>query len=186
MSDIVPTPPSTSPKPKFGVGTVVGHPHFGTGRVVAYESDSYVVLFKGGETKRVAFTFELLKPEKLASDPESDRIRQVVREVLGDYGWLDVDLELGKRWVGGTVKIIPGKDDTKSHEVPIEMFFKKIIGIRDKLRVLEQKINAHTVLTPEEKIELEGYITRCYGSLTTFNSLFANKDSQFRGQSEKE
>ncbi len=188
MSDFVPMSSSAAPshKPKFGVGSVVSHPHFGSGRVVTYEGDSYVVMFKGGEVKRVAFTFELLKPEQLSSDPEFDRIKQAVQEVLGDHGFLDVDLELGKRWVGGTVKIMPGKEDTRPHEIPIEMFFKKIIGIRDKLRVLEQKINAHTVLTPEEKIEMEGYITRCYGSLTTFNALFGNKDSHFRGQSEKE
>jgi len=106
--------------------------------------------------------------------------------VLNDFGWLDVDLELGKRWVGGTMRLIPGKEDTKSYDVPLEMFFKKIIGVRDKLRVLEQKINAHPVLSPEEKMEFQGYITRSYGSLTTFNALFATKESQFKGQSEKE
>src|ERR1700742_2135570 len=123
-------------KPKFGIGTVCSHPHFGSGRVVAYEGDSYVVMFKGGETKRVAFSFELLKGEQLSGDPELDRIKMAMREVLNDYGWLDIDLELGKRWVGGTLKIMPGKEETKPHEVPIEMLFKKIIGIRDKLRVL--------------------------------------------------
>lgn len=168
-------------KPNFGLGTVVAHPHFGRGRIVAYEADDYVVLFKGGETRRVAFSFEGLQSEVAAGDPESDRLKQAVREVLNDFGWLDVDLELGKRWVGGTLRMIPGKEDTQSRDVPIEMFFKKIIGIRDKLRVLEQKINAHPGLAPEEKLELEGYITRCYGSLTSFNALFAARESQFKG-----
>jgi hypothetical protein len=119
-----------------------------------------------------------------AGDPQLDLVKQAVREVLGDYGWLDIDLELAKRWTGGTVKLIPGKTETQAKEVPIEMFFKKLIGIRDKLRVLEQKINAHPVLTPEEKLEFDGYITRCYGSLTTFNVLFIAKEAQFRGQGE--
>jgi hypothetical protein len=177
---------SETAKPKFGVGTVVAHPHFGRGKVVAYELDTYVVLFKGGETKKVAFTFDPMVAEQVVSDPEIDRIKYAVQEVLGDYGWLDVDLEMGKRWIGGTMRLIPGKDDTQPKDIPLEMLFKKIIGIRDKLRVLEQKINAHAVLSPEEKLELDGYITRCYGSLTTFNVLFTNKESQFKGQSDKE
>ncbi len=176
------TPPASS-KPSLGLGTVVSHPHFGRGRIVAYEGETYVVLFKGGESKRVAYSFEAMKPEQLVSDPELDRIRTAMREVLGDYGWLDIDLELGKRWAGGTLRMLPGKDDTQAKDMPLEMFFKKIIGIRDKLRVLEQKINAHPGLPPEDKMEMQGYITRCYGSLTTFNVLFAAKESQFQGQS---
>ncbi|HLX64548.1 MAG TPA: hypothetical protein VKX17_24965 [Planctomycetota bacterium] len=173
-----------SPKPKLGLHTVVAHPMFGAGRIVAYEADTYVVLFKGGEAKRVAFSFEAMTATEPAGDPQFDQLKQAVREVLGDYGWLDVDLELAKRWTGGTLKLIPGKTETQPKDVPIEMFFKKLIGVRDKLRVLEQKINAHPVLSPEEKFEFEGYITRCYGSLTTFNVLFSAKESQFHGQSE--
>ena len=119
-------------------------------------------------------------------DPELDRIVQAVREVLGDHGWLDVDLELNRRWVGGTLKLVPGKDDTQAKDVPIEVFLKKLIGIRDKLRVLEQKLNSHPSLAPEEKLELQGYITRCYGSLTTFNVLFSNRASWFVGQGDRE
>jgi len=177
---------SDTAKPKFGVGTVVAHPHFGRGKIVSYESEGYIVLFKGGETKRVAFSFDPMTAEQTVSDPETDRIKHAMYEVLGDYGWLDVDLEMGKRWVGGTMRLLPGKEDTQPKDIPLEMLFKKIIGIRDKLRVLEQKVNAHPVLSPEEKLELDGYITRCYGSLTTFNVLFATKESQFKGQSEKE
>ena len=172
------TPPA---KPRFGIGSIVSHSMFGNGRVLEYDAEGYVILFRGGEIKRVAFSFEALKAETTAGDPELDRIKRAVREVLGDYGWLDVDLELHKRWVGGTLKLMPGKEDTKPYEVPIEMFFKKIIMVRDRLRVLEQKINAHPVLSPEEKAEMQGYITRSYGSLTTFNCLFANKESNFKG-----
>jgi hypothetical protein len=172
--------------PRFGLGTIVKHRDFGRGRIVAYDDDRYVILFAGGEARIVAFAFEGLQADGSAGDPELDRIAQAMRQVLGDHGWLDVDLELGKRWVGGTLKLVPGKDDTQAKDVPIEMFLKKLVGIRDRLRVLEQKINSHPSLAAEEKLELQGYITRCYGSLTTFNVLFGNRASWFVGQGDRE
>jgi hypothetical protein len=177
---------SDEPKPsaplRFGLGSVVRHAQFGPGRVMDYERDAYVVLFKGGETRRIAFTFPGLTADDRAGDPDLDRLKRAVREVLGDYGWLDVELELGKRWVGGVLRLVPGKTDTQAKEIPLEAFFKKIIGVRDRLRVLEQKINSHPGLSAEDKLELAGYITRCYGSLTTFNVLFAAEESRLRGQ----
>jgi len=172
--------------PSFGLGSIVRHRDFGRGRVVGYDQERYVMLFAGGDVKMVAFTFDGLAADGSAGDPELDRIAQAMREVLGDHGWLDVDLELGKRWVGGTLKRVPGKDETQTKDVPIEMFLKKLIGVRDKLRVLEQKLNSHPSLTHEEKLELQGYITRCYGSLTTFNVLFSNRASWFVGQGDRE
>jgi hypothetical protein len=172
--------------PRFGIGTIVKHRDFGRGRVVAYDEDRYVIVFPGGDAKTVAFAFEGLAPEGSAGDPELDRIAQAVRNVLGDHGWLDVDLELGRRWVGGTLRLVPGKEDTQGKDVPIEVFLKKLVGVRDKLRVLEQKINGHPSLSPEEKLELQGYLTRCYGSLTTFNVLFGNRVSWFVGQADRE
>jgi hypothetical protein len=172
--------------PSFGLGTIVRHRDFGRGRVVGYDGDRYVMLFAGGDVKLVAFTFDGLSADGSVGDPELDRIVHAVREVLGDHGWLDVDLELGKRWVGGTLRLVPGKDDTQPKDVPIEVFLKKLIGVRDKLRVLEQKLNSHPALTPEEKLDLQGYITRCYGSLTTFNVLFGHRASWFVGQAERE
>ena len=171
--------------PSFGLGSIVRHRDFGRGRVVGYDQERYVMLFAGGDVKMVAFTFDGLTADGSAGDPELDRITQAVREVLGDHGWLDVDLELGKRWVGGTLKLVPGREG-QTKEVPIEAFLKKLVGIRDRLRVLEQKLNSHPSLAGEEKLELQGYITRCYGSLTTFNVLFANRASWFVGQADKE
>ena len=182
MPDPSPTSPPAGGGPRFGVGSIVRHLQFGAGRVVAYEPEQYVIVFKGGDTRRVAFTFDGLEPERVHGDPETDRIRQVVSEALGDHGWIEVDLELGRRWVGGTLKLIPGREETQPKDVPIEVFFKKLVGVRDRLRVLEQKINSHPELPTEAKLELQGYITRCYGSLTTFNVLFAAKGGQFEGQ----
>ena len=174
-------PPSQPPVPRLGIGTIVRHVQFGIGRVVAYEAAQYVIVFRGGDTRRVAFGYDGLEVDERAGDPETDRIRQAVREVLGDHGWIDVDLELAPRWTGGTLRMLPGKADTQAKDVPIEAFFKKIVGVRDRLRVLEQKINASASLAPEEKVELQGYITRCYGSLTTFNVLFASEGSRLHG-----
>lgn len=173
-------------KPRFGIGSVVLHPSFGKGRIVGYENHTYVIVFKGGESKKVSFAYEQIEPVELMGDPFLDSVRQAVRETLGDYGWLDVELELGKRWAGGTLTLTPGKEQTQPREMPIENFFKKLTGVREKLRVLEQKINHHPSLSEEERAELQGYITRCYGSLTSFNTLFASKNSQFKGTGRKE
>ena len=178
--------PRAQATPRFGLGTLVRHLQFGTGRVVGYEPGQYVVVFKGGDTRRVDVAFDGLDAERRAGDPDTDRIKQAVEEVLGEHGWIDVDLELGRRWVGGTLKLIPGKAETQAKEIPIEAFFKKIVGIRDRLRVLEQKVNSHPELPGEAKLELQGYITRCYGSLTSFNVLFSAKGGQFEGQGERD
>lgn len=188
MSPEPPSPgvPASEPVPRLGFGTIVRHFQFGVGRIVAYEPGQYVIVFRGGDTRRVAFGFDGLEVQARKGDPETDRIRQAVREVLGEHGWIDVDLELAPRWTGGTLRLVPGKPDVQAKEVPIEAFFKKIVGIRDRLRVLEQKLNAHPTLSLEEKLEFQGYITRCYGSLTTFNVLFGAEGSRIQGTSERD
>jgi hypothetical protein len=172
--------------PRLGIGTVVRHLQFGTGRIVGHEPGQYVIVFRGGDTRRVSFGFDGMEVEDRRGDPEMDRIRQAVRDVLGDNGWIDVDLELSSRWIGGTLRLLPGKPDVQAKDVPLETFFKKIVGIRDRLRVLEQKINAHPALAPEDKLDLQGYVTRCYGSLTTFNALFGAEGSRFHGSGERD
>jgi len=168
-------------KPSLGIGTLVKHAVFGLGRIVGYEKENYLAIFKDGEVKHVAYSFQGMSEVESAGDPELDRIKQAVYEVLGEQGWIDADLEMSARWKGGTMQLIPGREGAQGKEAPIENLFKKIISIREKLRVLEQKINNHSSLSEEEKLDLEGYITRCYGSLTSFNSLFAGKWSHFKG-----
>ncbi len=112
---------------------------------------------------------------------DQDSFRQVLREVLLDE--LGVrDVQMGDRWNDGELVLVPGKEGTQEKRIPLDVFFKKIVMVRDKLRVLEQKINGNKRLTDEEKVQLQQYITGCYGSLTTFNILFKNKADQFSGQ----
>ncbi len=112
---------------------------------------------------------------------DQETFRQVLREVLLDE--LGVrDVELGDRWNDGELVLIPGKEGTQEKRIPLDVFFKKIVMVRDKLRVLEQKINGNKRLSDEEKVQLQQYITGCYGSLTSFNVLFKRKEDQFAGQ----
>jgi len=116
---------------------------------------------------------------------DQEEFRKVLREVLLDE--LGVrDVALGERWQGGEVVLIPGKAGTQEKRVPIDSFFRKVVLIREKLRVLEQRINGHEKLSDEDRLQLQQYITQCYGSLTTFNALFRDKEDHFAGQAGKE
>jgi hypothetical protein len=123
---------------------------------------------------------ELEIPEELL-DMNADEFRAVLREVIRDELGV-AEVELGGRWSGGEVVLKPGKEGTQEKRIPIESLFHKVVMIRDKLRVLEQKVNAHPKLSDEEKLQMQQYVTSCYGSLTTFNVLFADRADGFTGQ----
>jgi hypothetical protein len=120
-------------------------------------------------------------------DFEMDRseLKEVLRELMLEELGLS-DTPLGDRWVGGELVMKPGRSETQEKRLPLEAFFKKIVMLRDRLRVLEAKINAHGGLNDTEKLELQQYVTRCYGSLTTFNVLFRDKEDYFVGQKDKD
>ena len=87
--------------------------------------------------------------------------------------------QLGSRWHGGRVMMHPADQSLQAKEVPMDVFFHKVVMLRNNLRVLEQKINAHPQLSDGEKVEMQQYLTRSYGSLTTFNLLFKEKEDWF-------
>lgn len=163
----------------FPTGSLVNHKVYGSGRIVGVEPPFYVIEF-AQQIARVPFEYRDMSADA-KSDPEFEQIKFAVSEVLNDFGAVSPLRELGSRWLGGEMVLIPGKKDTQEKRIPLEAFFKKVIGVREKLRVLEQKLNNHSALTYADKLELQGYITRCYGSLTTFNSLFSKEGTPFSG-----
>jgi hypothetical protein len=107
-----------------------------------------------------------------------EEFAQAIREALQDH---DPHVQLAPKWEGGTVVLKPGDPGTQPKEIPLDSLLHKIVLIRDRLRVLEQKINAHEKLTDAEKVDMQQYVTRCYGSLTTFNVLFREERDRFVG-----
>ena len=119
-------------------------------------------------------------PEDLL-EMDAEEFRQVLAKVLrAELGISPV--ELTGKWEGGEMILKPGKPGLQEKHIPIDALFHKIVLIRDRLRVLEQKVNSHPKLGDDEKVQLQQYVTACYGSLTTFNVLFADRDDQFVGQ----
>jgi hypothetical protein len=117
----------------------------------------------------------------MLDDADVRKIVQAVKAVL--HAEESVTGEIADRWSGGQLVLRPGKAGTQEKVVPIESFFRKIIAVREKLRVLEQRINGHPKLSDEDRLQLQEYITRIYGSLTTFNVLFADPADRFVGTS---
>lgn len=120
-----------------------------------------------------------LPEDLLAMDAEE--FRHVLSEVLREELGLS-NIELSGKWEGGEMILKPGKAGLQEKRIPLDALFHKIVLIRDRLRVLEQKVNSHPKLGDDEKVQLQQYVTACYGSLTTFNVLFANREDQFTGQ----
>ena len=112
---------------------------------------------------------------------DAEDFKRVLSEVLRDELGVG-EVAIAGKWEGGEMVLKAGRDGLQEKRVPIEALFRKITMIRDKLRVLEQRINNHPKLAEDDKLQLQQYVTGCYGSLTTFNVLFANRDDQFVGQ----
>jgi hypothetical protein len=128
----------------------------------------------------------LALPKEIDLDMDMDTFRAVLTQVLREELGVG-EQPLGARWQGGELILKPGKEGTAEKRMPIETFFHKVIMLRDKLRVLEQRINAHATMSDEEKVALQQYVTGCYGTLTSFNVLFADPVRQgFRGASGKD
>lgn len=178
---------------QLGIGSRVDHPSFGKGVVVDTALESYIIWFKSQQgTRSISKEYADLKTlEEVESTPGNDTItladiEQALSNVL-DQRLHDTQMvPIGPRWRRGNMILKPGDVTLASKEIPIETFFHKIVMVRDRLRVMEQKINAHKVMTDDEKVDLQQYITAIYGSLTTFNVLFKEPIHQFKGMGGKD
>ena len=168
------------------VGTRVEHPRYGEGIVSKNKITSYEIFFeRGGKieiTKRSEDLDVIDTPEEKPKNSLTlAEVEKVLRFVLEEQSALQEIVPLGEKWIGGTMLLQPANQSLKPKDIPIEAFFHKIVMLRDRLRVLEQNINSHPGLSDEEKVNMQQYITRIYGSLTTFNILFADKEHYFVG-----
>jgi len=175
------------------IGQRVRHPQYGSGAVKSISETVAEIQFDDGTRRAIAPEPGGLEP----LDPQASvsglavPLKQFVSETL-DAAIAKLGLEkpdsvveqLGPRWHRGKMVLHPGDPTLQTKEVPMEVFFHKVVGVRNQLRVLEQKINAHPALTDGDKVEMQQYISRCHGSLTTFNLLFRNKEEQFSSKAE--
>jgi len=170
------------------IGMKVRHPQYGVGVVKSLTRETADIDFDDAPRTVAPASSDLQPAEPTANlseleMPLANLIRDTAHAVVDALGLekKDVLVEgLATRWQGGTLVMQPADSSLQPKEVPLETFFHKIVMIRNNLRVLEQKVNASDKLSEGDKYELQQYITRCYGSLTTFNILFKNKDDQFR------
>jgi hypothetical protein len=173
--------------PILTVGMKITHPHHGEGVVEKVGESSADIRF--GNILRTIdprlADISVPEPTVKIGDTEiplKQFVENAIERVIHRLGFENPDVvieQLGARWHNGRLMLHPADTSLQPKEVPLETFFHKIVMVRNNLRVLEQKINAHEKLTDGEKVEMQQYITRSYGSLTTFNILFKEKEGQF-------
>ncbi len=168
----------------LGIGSRINHSEFGKGVVTNVTSKYYWVTFidNGLETIELDSAFEVIEAAEDDVDTVSFyEVERTLKSILKQWSDVSEVVTIADKWKGGKLIMEPGDTNLKSNEVPIDTFFSKITMVRDRLRVMEQKINSSN-LDAQEKIDLQQYLTRCYGSLTTFNVLFKHKNHNFVGQ----
>ncbi|MGZ5135731.1 MAG: hypothetical protein ACXWCG_11295 [Flavitalea sp.] len=170
----------------LGIGTRLQHTQFGPGVIVAVKYASYVISFINHGIKEIDKTdtkLDEIIPENVTAEIETmSDVEKSLLKIFRLWNGFSEVVPLGDRWQGGTMLLQPKDSSMKPKEIPIDAFFHKIVMLRDRVRVLEQQINAHKKLSDEDKVNLQQYITRIYGSLTTFNVLFKNKEQWFVGE----
>jgi hypothetical protein len=176
---------STSQNPNtLGTGSRVKHPAYGDGVVVRLHLAAYEVCFILHGLKMVGKEYDKWQVVEAIPAGESvtfSEAEKSLARILRAWSGITEVVPLGEKWEGGTLILKPDDPDLKAKEFPIEAFFHKIVMVRDRLRVMEQRINASAQLSDEDKVNLQQYITRIYGSLTSFNILFKNKEDNFVG-----
>ncbi|HRG82021.1 MAG: hypothetical protein IPP99_06080 [Chitinophagaceae bacterium] len=170
----------------LGIGTRLQHTQHGPGVIVGVKFATYLIAFINTGIREIDKTdaqLEEIIPENVSVEVETQsETEKSLLKILRMWGGITEPVPLGDRWIKGMMILQPADKSLKPKEIPIEDFFHKIVMLRDRLRVLEQNINSSKTLTDEEKVNIQQYITRCYGSLTTFNVLFRNKEQNFVGE----
>ncbi len=170
----------------LGIGTRLQHTQYGPGVIVGIRYATYLISFINTGVKEIDKTdvnLEEIIPENVSVEVETQsETEKSLLKILKMWGGITETVPLGDKWIKGMMLLQPFDKSLKPKEIPIEDFFHKIVMLRDRLRVLEQNINSSKTLNDEEKVNIQQYITRCYGSLTTFNVLFRNKEQYFVGE----
>ncbi|MEI8202120.1 MAG: hypothetical protein WCH34_03855 [Bacteroidota bacterium] len=170
---------------QLGIGSRIKHPQFGKGVVVQIRSDVFEIAFIENGIKQIQRNYEGLEIIEAIETPSDmatyEKIEKSLIRVLRRFSDVQETVPMGSKWTNGRLLMMPGDSSLKEKEISIDAFFHKIVMIRDRVRVLEQKLNS-SKLTDEEKVDMQQYITRIYGSLTTFNVLFKNKEDYFVGE----
>lgn len=171
----------------LGIGSRLEHADYGIGVVTNVTSKHYWVTFikDGLETIDIDSEFTVIESVEDEVDTISFyEVETTLKKMLKQWSDISEIVPIGDRWKGGKLIFEPKDSNLASKEIPIDTFFHKIVMVRDRIRVMEQKINS-SKLDDQDKIDLQQYITRIYGSLTTFNVLFKIKEHQFKGASSK-
>jgi hypothetical protein len=170
----------------LGIGTRLQHTQHGPGVIVGIKYATYLISFINVGVKEIDKTdtqLEEIIPENVSAEVETQsETEKSLLKILKMWGGITETVPLGEKWIKGMMLLQPFDKTLKSKEIPIDDFFHKIVMLRDRLRVLEQNINSSKNLSDEEKVNIQQYITRCYGSMTTFNVLFKNKEQHFVGE----
>ena len=171
---------------EIGIGSRVKHAEFGPGVVINVKTKTYTVVFIEKGQVEISKSFNALEVIE-AVEPDTDlvsfsEVERILTQIIKRHSDLQETVPMGQKWTGGKLILQPGNPGLSGKEVPIDVFFNKIILLRDRLRVMEQRINANDKLSEEEKVNLQQYLTRIYGSLTTFNVLFKDEKDHFVGE----
>ena len=170
----------------LGIGTRLQHTQHGPGVIVGVKYATYIISFINVGIKEIEKTdigLDEIIPENVTVEVETvSETEKSLLKILRMWSEVSEIVPLGDRWKGGVMLLQPADKTQKPKEVPVDVFFHKIVMLRDRLRVMEQQINAHKLLSDEDKVNLQQYITRIYGTLTTFNVLFKNKEQWFIGE----
>lgn len=172
----------------LGIGSRINHSEYGFGVVTNVDSKHYWVTFqeKGLETIALDTDFEVIEAVNQEVDTVSFyEVESTLRNLLQKWSDVSEISTIADKFKGGTLIIAPADTNLSTKEIPVDSFFHKIVMVRDRIRVMEQKINASKNLDAQEKVDLQQYITRIYGSLTTFNVLFKLKSDHFVGVKSK-